>query len=145
MICTILRKPLERGGVIASLPCGGIQIDACRVGTSKSIPGGLSKGDSQVIYQGGYKPDSRDNSGWNPNIGRFPANLVIRSDPSLLQWFLVEFGETREDFARREKGVSGALHVLGGMGNLLPGTPNSPKYGTVPGSVSRYFKHCEIA
>ncbi len=144
MICTILRKPLNGGGVIANLPCGGIQIDACRVGTSKAIPGGLSKRDSQVIYQGGYKPDSRDNSGWNPNIGRFPANLIIRSDPSLLQWFLSEFGLTQEGVAVRVNGVSGSIHVLGGMGNKVPGTPNSPKYGTTPGSVSRYFKHCEV-
>jgi hypothetical protein len=76
MICTLLRKPLN-GGVINTLPCGGIQIDACRVGTSKAIPGGLSKGKTPGIYQGGYKLDSRDNSGWNPNIGRFPANLMV--------------------------------------------------------------------
>ena len=54
-----------------------MNLDACRVGTSKAIPAGLSKGAKKVVY-GVYGLDSRDNSGWNPNIGRFPANVIVR-------------------------------------------------------------------
>lgn len=78
MIVTLLRKPLiGGGGILNALPCACLNIDASRVGTSKSIPAGLSKDKVKLIY-GGYGLDSRDNSGWNPNIGRFPANVIVR-------------------------------------------------------------------
>ena len=93
---------------------------------------------------GKYGTSSLDHSGQNPNIGRFPANLIIRSDPALLQWFLAEFGLAQEGVARREKGVRGSLHVLSGVDNHSHGTPNSPRYGTTPGSVVRYFKRVVI-
>ena len=140
MICTLLRKPLNGGGVLNALPCAAMNLDACRVGTSKSIPGSPNSKKGQTAVLGKYGAASLEHSGQNPNIGRFPANIIIRSDPSILQWFLSEFGETREDFARREKGVQGVVHVLGGMSNPPPGTPDSPRYGTTSGSVVRYFK-----
>jgi hypothetical protein len=31
MICTLLRKPLNGGGILNALPCGGMNIDATRV------------------------------------------------------------------------------------------------------------------
>ena len=144
MICTLLRKPLNGGGILSTLPCAAMNLDACRVGTSKSIPGSPNSKKGQTAVLGKYGASSLDHSGQNPNIGRFPANLIIRSDPALLQWFLAEFGLTQEGVARREKVVQGSVHVLGGMGNHPPGTPDSPRYGTTPGSVVRYFKRVVI-
>ena len=75
MIVTLLRKPLT-GSVIQTLPCACLNLDASRVGTSKAIPAGLSRG-KKALYSGVWGLDSRDNSGWNPNIGRFPANVIV--------------------------------------------------------------------
>jgi site-specific DNA-methyltransferase (adenine-specific) len=98
MICTLPRKPLN-GGVLNALPCAAMNLDACRVGTSKSIPRSPNSKNGQGPIFGKYGASTPEQTGQNPNIGRFPANLIIRSDPVLLQWFLSEFGLTQEGVA----------------------------------------------
>jgi DNA modification methylase len=73
----VARKPLT--GTVAEnvlqWGTGGINIDGCRVGTTKRVPGSVSRTDGQ-IYNGGWGQEGGSESGHNPNIGRWPANFI---------------------------------------------------------------------
>ena len=73
----VARKPLT--GTVAEnvlqWGTGGINIDGCRVGTTKRVPGSVSRTDGQ-IYNGGRCQEDGSESGHNPNIGRWPANFI---------------------------------------------------------------------
>ena len=107
-----------------------MNLDACRVGTSKAIPAGLSKGAKRdQIYTGGWKLDSRDNSGWNPNIGRFPANVIVRV-------------AVQSAFPEVEGDRSGSLYAAGqslGLGLHSSGAGTVYQDSTL--SASRFFKN----
>lgn len=75
----ICRKPLD-GTVAANVleyGTGGINIDGCRVGTSKRVPS--STGDTGLadLDCGWGIRAKADTDGRNPNIGRFPPNLIL--------------------------------------------------------------------
>jgi DNA modification methylase len=73
---TVARKPL--GGTVAANVLkhgtGALNIDGCRVGTSKDVPAS-PRGGQDRIY-GAYGAQTGEESGHNPNIGRWPANLI---------------------------------------------------------------------
>lgn len=77
----LARKPLI-GTVAANVAqhgTGAINVDACRVGTSKSVPGSLP---SKTGLDGFGERDGRagisaEDSGRNPNVGRWPPNLLL--------------------------------------------------------------------
>jgi DNA modification methylase len=75
----LARKPLE-GTVAANVlahGAGGINVDGCRVGTSKRVPASVSrKGLSDLDAGWGYKPLADVVNANNPNVGRFPANFI---------------------------------------------------------------------
>ena len=66
---TMARKPAER--------VQHLNIDACRVGTSKEVPASISKA-SQFLGEGSGFNAKEDGtgSGHDPNTGRWPANLI---------------------------------------------------------------------
>ena len=71
---TMARKPLS-GTVAANVLAhgtGGLNVDGCRVGTSKNVPASVSKKNQ---WFGGNQEDGSE-SGHNPNTGRWPANLI---------------------------------------------------------------------
>lgn len=74
----LARKPLI--GTIAEnvlkYGTGGINVDGCRVGNTKRVPNGISTTKSQYVYNGGWGKETRKESGHNPDIGRWPANLI---------------------------------------------------------------------
>ncbi|MBE5417462.1 DNA-methyltransferase [Mycobacteroides abscessus] len=77
----VARKPLS-GTVAANVleyGTGALNIDACRVGTSKSVPASPSNTPSRITNVGlGVGPGSRvGTSGFDPNIGRWPTNVVL--------------------------------------------------------------------
>ncbi len=53
----------------------GLWIDGGRIGTSKDVPASPSR-HSGPVY-GVYGPKSGDESGHNPNIGRWPSNVLL--------------------------------------------------------------------
>jgi len=55
---------------------GGLNIEASRVGTSKRVPGSLSNCKERNSF-GPYPGETGDKDGHNPNIGRFPSNLIL--------------------------------------------------------------------
>ena len=72
----LARKPLI--GTVAenvlAHGTGAINIDACRVGDSKNVPAS-PRGKQDRIY-GTYGAQTGAESGHNPNIGRWPANVI---------------------------------------------------------------------
>lgn len=74
----LARKPLV-GTVAANAQrygTGAINVDGCRVGTTKRVPGGLSTSKAGIAAAG-LGVDSLDDDGHNPNIGRWPPNMLV--------------------------------------------------------------------
>jgi site-specific DNA-methyltransferase (adenine-specific) len=76
---TMARKPLT-GTVAANVlehGTGALNVDGCRVGTSKNVPASVSKKAPANCYgkyaEAGETPGI---GGHDPNIGRWPANLI---------------------------------------------------------------------
>lgn len=72
----LARKPLE-GTVaenMAKYGTGALNIDACRVGSTKSVPAS-PRGPQDRIF-GAYGAQDGSESGHDPSIGRWPANVL---------------------------------------------------------------------
>jgi DNA modification methylase len=73
----VARKPIE-GTVAENVQrwgTGAVNVDACRVGTSKEIPASPAKANDSI---GTFKTRDRhtNSSGFDANIGRWPANII---------------------------------------------------------------------
>lgn len=82
---------------------GALDIDACRVGTSKRVPGGLSRTPGQSLsgsVDGSLRRETGEEGGHNPNVGRWPTNLVF-----------VHGTGCRRDGERTIKAISGGSSV----------------------------------
>lgn len=89
------RKPLSEGTVAANVlkhSCGALNIDASRVGTGKDVP--ASPSGQRMVYGNGLSDDRDGTSGFNPNIGRWPANVAHDGSPEVLDAF-ARFGESK--------------------------------------------------
>ncbi len=136
----VARKPLA--GTVAqnvlAYGTGAINIDGCRVGTTKRVPSSLSKTENSVYGKGlgGYCQDGSE-SGHNPNIGRWPAN-VLHDGSDEVEAAFAAFGEKASGTGavKRATGAGYAPNALG-RGSRPPGTPNV-EYGD-SGSASRFF------
>lgn len=69
-------KPAYEPIVVAYKPGGDrtMQIDECRIGMSKGVPASPRTAAQNQTY-GDLSKQKGDTSGWNPNIGRWPANI----------------------------------------------------------------------
>jgi len=77
---TVARKPLV-GTVAANVQAygtGAINVDGCRVGASKRVPGSPKRvnASAHTVSLPGYD----GGSGHDPNVGRWPANVVLDED-----------------------------------------------------------------
>ena len=77
---TVARKPLV-GTVAANVlehGTGALNVDGCRVGTSKNVPASVSKKAHANCYMGGWNEygEIPGVGGHDPNLGRWPANLI---------------------------------------------------------------------
>lgn len=75
----LARKPLE-GTVVANVLAhgtGALNIDATRIGTSKEVPASVSQHDSELTYGSYGTGEGRRGTGFDPDIGRWPANVVL--------------------------------------------------------------------
>jgi site-specific DNA-methyltransferase (adenine-specific) len=129
----LARKPLI-GTVAANVlthGTGGLNIDVCRIGTTKRVPGSLSKTPNNIYGAGlgGYAQDGTE-SGHDPNVGRWPANVVHDGSPEVEAAFAA-FGE-------RTSGVQTAPFGTGGIWSGESNSPCGPQYGD-SGSASRFF------
>jgi hypothetical protein len=55
---------------------GGINVDGCRIGTTKNIPASPPKARKSGSMSGPMPAGRSTDNGHNPNIGRWPANLI---------------------------------------------------------------------
>jgi len=81
----LARKPLEGtyADNILTHGTGALNIDACRIGTSKNVPASASKTPNAVYGAGmGSLTGGTENSGFDPNVGRWPAHLSLRHAPN---------------------------------------------------------------
>lgn len=79
----LLRVPVTRATVahqVADTGAGGIWIDGCRIGSSKSVPGGVSRTSGSAFncaVDGSFRRETGAESGHNPNVGRWPPNVAL--------------------------------------------------------------------
>ncbi|MDQ3167366.1 MAG: site-specific DNA-methyltransferase [Chloroflexota bacterium] len=77
----LARKPLGGGHTVAAnvleYGTGGLNIDGCRIGTTKDVPASPN-GTTGVhgIYGGGFQA-MQERSGMDPNVGRWPPNVAL--------------------------------------------------------------------
>lgn len=87
----------------------GLAIDDCRIGTDKAIPNGTRSGslgkEGTSGYQGGWGAREATQSGCNPNIGRWPANVILDEDAARALDEAV--GERKAGVAGKRGGVRG--------------------------------------
>ena len=71
----VARKPLRGtvAGNVLEWGTGGINVDGCRVGTTKDVPASES---TRSGYMKGWNGGHSAGDGFNPNVGRWPANLI---------------------------------------------------------------------
>lgn len=75
----LARKPLSERNVAANVlrwGTGALNIDGCRIGTTRGVPASHST-TRNTISATGYNPAGRDPDELNPNIGRWPANVIL--------------------------------------------------------------------
>lgn len=89
----LARKPLT-GTVAANVlswGTGAINVDACRIGTTKNVPASPKRvGASEHTVS---LPGNRGTSGWDVGVGRWPANLLL--DPGAAEMLDRQSGERR--------------------------------------------------
>jgi DNA modification methylase len=72
----LVQKPISESSIARNIlkhGVGGLNIEACRVGINKDVPTSPSK---KSQWFGGCN-ETGNEDGHNPNIGRYPANLIL--------------------------------------------------------------------
>lgn len=72
-----LLKPAAEHWILAKAPgpLRALNVDACRIGTSKEVPASVSRTDGKVY--GRFAQETGAEDGYNPNVGRWPANATL--------------------------------------------------------------------
>ena len=134
------RKPLGEKTVAENClkwGVGGINIDGCRVGTEKRVPGSLPNPENKGQIFNRDKGKTLQDSGHNPNIGRFPANLIHDNSEEVRECF----PETKSQGHWSKTKTTGFGEFGNGSSEYL-GVGEKDKEG---GNASRFFKTCEFA
>ena len=128
------RKPFK-GNVAANVlthGTGALNIDACRIGTTRAVPASHSKSASTVGAVG--ISGKRLSSELDPNMGRWPANVVLDSESAAV---LDEQSGNRPG----NKGLTGT-HGGGRSGGVM-GKPQQREYDFAgygdSGGASRFY------
>jgi DNA modification methylase len=126
LVC-LARKPLSEKTISANVlkwGTGVLNIDGCRVGTTKDVPASASKTPNNIYGAGMTSLTGGTNSsGFDPNIGRWPANILLDGSEEVINAF-------------PKLGISagGRIGNAGG-GDVKKGNPG---FGD-SGSASRFF------
>jgi len=130
----LARKPLI-GTVAANVlthGTGALNIDASRIGTSKEIPGSPNGKGGTFGFMGGWGDKNAAMSGQNPNIGRWPANILLDEEAAAL--LDEQSGVSKSQGGRIGKKEHGSL-AIGAAGVYEKGDPG---FGDT-GGASRFF------
>jgi DNA modification methylase len=135
--CTIAENVLRWG-------CGGLNIDACRIGTEERTYSGSgaqpnklnnhSKGDTGIGLMDGSGKDLK----FTVN-GRFPSNLIHDASPEVLAEF-AKAGVTKSGAMKKEVPVYDGESTTG----FLRGWSGPSNQHGDSGSVARFFMACEF-
>lgn len=133
----LARKPLA-GTVAESVLAhgtGALNIDGCRIGTTKDVPASARKsahgGDAGGIY-GKFASPPTDTAGWDPNTGRWPANIVHDGSAEVLAAFPQAPGQQRA--VGPQHGEKASVNVFGDYGLRDDCAPRGDS-----GSAARFF------
>jgi site-specific DNA-methyltransferase (adenine-specific) len=158
----LVRKPLDESTVVKQVLAtgtGAINIEGCRVGTTKDVPWGtatgrLSRHQGGSAYgwsgNGSLRMESGAESGINPNIGRWPANAVLSHAEDC-----VDGGECSDDCAVAELDEQSGISISAGGSRCAGGQYGRfNKFGAQPdfkpglgdiGGASRFFYTSKVA
>lgn len=131
---TLARKPFSQtvAANVLEWGTGGLNVDGCRVGTTKEVPGAVKTGrpiasDTWLQQHGhgsGYGPRQEGQTGMDPNIGRWPANLIHDGSEEVVGLFPrvktgVQAAHHKSDFDGVDKNCYGkyAKRSPGGYGD----------------------------
>jgi site-specific DNA-methyltransferase (adenine-specific) len=145
----LVQKPISESSIARNIlkhGVGGLNIEACRIGNSKRVPGAISKAGRNVY--GRYEIDSGDEDGHNPNIGRYPSNLILscgancKGENHSPDCPVTVIGGQGGESISRQNQVSDnrryAKNVIYGSG--LPGERHRLNSHSDSGTAARYFK-----
>jgi site-specific DNA-methyltransferase (adenine-specific) len=139
----LARKPLVGTAVDTLLAhgVGALNIDAARIGTSKDVPASPSQHDD-VRTHGKYGAEDGTAGGFDPALGRWPANVALSHSPGCgiecepdcaVRLLDEQSGEsTSEGGNRGAGGRHGAYHPIGAQPEVSPGFGDT-------GGASRFF------
>ena len=84
----VARKPLI-GTITQNILAhgtGALNIEACRIGTQKEVPASPSR-HLDTLTHGKYGAEDGTAGGFNPNLGRWPANVIHDGSKEVLNYF----------------------------------------------------------
>lgn len=129
---TVARKPLI-GTVAANVQThgtGALNIDGCRISGVKDVPASPRHAEQGAAY-GDLSNDPGNGSGWNPNVGRWPANFIHDGSDEVLAGFpKTKSGAGNKNTGNRNNGNT--------IGNGF-GKGNGMGIGGDSGSAARFF------
>lgn len=130
------RKPVDRTYSNNALKhgCGGLNIDSCRIGTTKNVPASISRKVPANCY--GKYAESGETSGvggHDPNLGRWPANLILDDEAARL--LDAQSGELTSGFMAAGTQRN---NRMGYNGAMPPNTAGRDTYAD-SGGASRFF------
>lgn len=91
---------------------GGLNVDGCRVEGVKGTPTSPRRAKQNATY-GDLSNDPGTGSGWNPNIGRWPANVLHDGSDEVVGCFPEAAGQLADASSskkRETQNVYGAMH-----------------------------------
>ena len=127
------RKPLQ-GTVAANFAAhgtGGLNIDGCRVGTTKDVPTSPAKDRIGQVAKGNERGRTAETTGFDAETGRWPANLIHDGSDEVLAGF------PKSDspwIGNPNSGAKGGL-MFGGSSQSVD---EKPEYRD-SGSAARFF------
>jgi hypothetical protein len=138
----VARKPLS-GTVAANVlvhGTGGLNVDACRVGSGKRVPG-APRGRQDRIF-GAYGAQTGNESGHDPNVGRFPPNVLLTHSPECTETACVDGCPVLE--MGEQSGVSTSTDAIAhhsGVRSVAKGkeVPRTDRGHSDTGTAARFF------
>ena len=135
-VIIIARNPLD--GTIAENVmrhgCGGINIDGCRIGTSKQVPASGRQSTDRIYNCYGAQDGSE--SGHNPNVGRWPPTVALDEEAARLL----------DEHSGNRPGMSGGGKHKEGYGGGMFGSIDSEHTARGDsGGPSRFFKRADFS
>ena len=134
----VARKPLD-GTVAANMAqhgTGALNIDGCRIGTTKRVPWSPSSGRNSQSMSGALGANDKSMGGHNPNQGRWPANLIHDGSEEVVERFPSDAGAGGPASGPTLRGEN-TSNSRGKFNGLPSGT--APAFHGDAGSAARFF------